>query len=225
MLKEIWLISLVGGSFVTLDKRGRVYIFDILNNKFQYVTNVGSESRSVCFGSRRELLVATTSHSLLTYSLGTLYCKRVLLTNSDSRKLVSSIRGHKVINAANENKVGIFQLNTLLAAQLCICTSPKGIVVWYLDKERQYKKQSFYMPSQDLVQAELAITSSRTAPVIVTCFGDGSILFWNSESLALEHKLTLPREVGNIVTCFTLNSNAEYCAVASRLIRVSVSFP
>ncbi|XP_028673462.2 TBC1 domain family member 31 [Erpetoichthys calabaricus] len=161
--------STTGDAFLAGDHHGNIYMFDISRNKFTLVQKTGQACTALAFCLRRgtEYLVALADYSIKCYDTAT-------------KELVSWMRGH-------ESSVSSISVHG--SGRFAITTSSDTAQLWDLDTFQRKRKLN--------VRQTVGIQKVFFLPlsnIILSCFKDGSIFAWESDTLHCKYQMPEPDE-------------------------------
>ncbi|XP_043922511.1 TBC1 domain family member 31 [Protopterus annectens] len=159
-----------GESFIAGDHQGNIYLFDISRNRFHLCQRTGQACTALAFSLRRktEYLVALADYSIKCF-------------DTDSKELVSWMRGH-------ESAVSSISIHG--SGRYAITTSTDTAQLWDLDTFQ--RKRKLNVRQSVGIQKVFFLPLSNT---ILSCFKDGSVFAWESDTLHCKYQLPIPEEV------------------------------
>ncbi|MBN3306118.1 TBC31 protein, partial [Amia calva] len=158
-----------GDTFLAGDHHGNLYGFDISRNRFTLVQKTGQACTALAFNLRRktEFLVALADYSIKCF-------------DTDSKELVSWMRGHEgAVSAISVHGSGRY----------AISTSTDTAQLWDLDTFQ--RKRKLNVRQSVGIQKVFFLPLSNT---ILSCFKDGSIFAWESDTLYCKYQLPVPED-------------------------------
>ncbi|KAL2084281.1 hypothetical protein ACEWY4_019799 [Coilia grayii] len=158
-----------GESFLAGDHHGNIYVFDIIRNRFRLVQKTGQACTALAFSLRRttEFLVALADYSIKCF-------------DKDTKQLVSWMRGH-------EGAVSSISIHS--SGRYAITTSSDTAQLWDLDTFQRKRKLNIRQSVG--IQRVFFLPLSNT---IISCFNDGSIFAWESDTLFCKYQLSAPQD-------------------------------
>ncbi|GCC23790.1 TBC1 domain family member 31 isoform X1 [Chiloscyllium punctatum] len=163
----------VGEAFLAGDHQGNIYLFDLSRNSFKLVQRTGQACTALAFNLRRktEYLVALADYSLKCF-------------DTESKELVSWMRGH-------ESAVSSISVHG--SGRYAITTSSDTAQLWDLDTFQRKRKLNVHLSVG--IQKVYFLPLSNT---IISCFKDGSVFAWESDTLHCKYQLPVPEDESRI---------------------------
>ncbi|XP_059501925.1 TBC1 domain family member 31 isoform X2 [Stegostoma tigrinum] len=162
-----------GDAFLAGDHQGNIYLFDLSRNSFKLVQRTGQACTALAFNLRRktEYLVALADYSLKCF-------------DTDSKELVSWMRGH-------ESAVSSISVHG--SGRYAITTSSDTAQLWDLDTFQRKRKLNVHLAVG--IQKVYFLPLNNT---IISCFKDGSVFAWESDTLRCKYQLPVPEDESRI---------------------------
>lgn len=180
--------------FVAGDCQGSIYLFDLVRNRFALLLRLSVPCTCLAFALRRksEFLVALADCTLRCYSV-------------DSPDGVAVMRGHDS---------SIVAISVHSSGRYAISTSADAAVLWNLDTFERKRSLDLGGGSRGAVGVGLlrAFFVPRS-DTILTCFKDGSVHAWSSETMERQFELT--STLASDVCYRTFACNASGCRLAA----------
>ncbi|XP_069477672.1 TBC1 domain family member 31 isoform X2 [Ambystoma mexicanum] len=153
-----------GDSFLAGDHQGNVYVFNLNRNRFELVQRTLQACTALSFNLRRkaEYLVALADYSVKCF-------------DTDTKEMVSWMRGHDS---------AISSISVHGSGRYAVTTSSDTAQLWDLDTFE--RKRKLNVRQSVGIQKVFFLPMSNT---LLSCFKDGSIFAWESDTLACKYQL------------------------------------
>lgn len=153
-----------GDSFLAGDHQGNIYVFNLNRNKFDLVQRTLQACTALSFSLRRktEYLVALADYSIKCF-------------DTDTKDMVSWMRGHDS---------AISSISVHGSGKYAVTTSSDTAQLWDLDTFE--RKRKLNVRQSVGIQKVFFLPLSNT---MLSCFKDGSIFAWESDTLTCKYQL------------------------------------
>ncbi|NXN37572.1 TBC31 protein, partial [Rhinoptilus africanus] len=158
-----------GDSLLAGDHQGNIYVFDLIENRFNLVQRTMQACTALAFNLRRktEFLVALADYSIKCF-------------DTETKELVSWMRGH-------DSSVSSISVHG--SGRYAITTSSDTAQLWDLDTFQ--RKRKLNVRQSVGIQKVFFLPLSNT---ILSCFKDNSVFAWEFDTLRCKYQLPTPVE-------------------------------